>query len=103
MNKDKVIKDLRERNDKLQSQYYMSESRCYYAQHRLDQVIKLKIAKDKVYSELEDKYITEKAKNQKAIEIYENKMSIEYKQKRFMEGKTTADLMYEALQGDDNV
>ena len=30
-------------------------------------------------------------------------MSIEYKQKRFMEGKTTADLMYEALQGDDNV
>ena len=37
---------------------------------------------------------------EKAIEIYENSTSIEYKKKRFMEDKTTADLMYEALQGD---
>jgi len=39
-------------------------------------------------------------KNRKAREIYENSSSIIYKKKRFMEGKTTADLMYEALKGE---
>lgn len=40
-------------------------------------------------------------KIKKAIEIYENKTSIEYKKKRFMENKNTSDLMYETLKGED--
>ena len=36
----------------------------------------------------------------KAMEIYENKTSIEYKKKRFMEEKNTSDLMYEVLKGE---
>ena len=34
----------------------------------------------------------------KAINIYDNRNSLKYKKQRFMQGKTTADLMYEALQ-----
>lgn len=37
----------------------------------------------------------------KAIEIYENRNSIKYKKKRFMEDKSTNDLMYEALKESD--
>lgn len=37
----------------------------------------------------------------KAIKIYENKNTCEYKKKRFMEDKSTSDLMYEALTGGD--
>lgn len=35
----------------------------------------------------------------KAIEIYENRNSIEYKKKRFMEDKTIGYYMYEVLKG----
>ena len=35
----------------------------------------------------------------KAIEIYENKETIKYKMKKFLESKNTSDLMYEALKG----
>ena len=37
----------------------------------------------------------------KAIEIYENKETINYKKKKFLGSKNTSDLMYEALKGDD--
>ena len=37
----------------------------------------------------------------KAIEIYENKETVKYKKKKFLESKNTSDLMYEALKGDD--
>ena len=37
----------------------------------------------------------------KAIEIYENKNTCKYKKQRFMEDKTTADLMYEAIKGSE--
>ncbi len=37
----------------------------------------------------------------KAIEIYENRNSIEYKKKRFMEDKTIGYYMYEELKGVD--
>ena len=53
------------------------------------------------YDEIYKRYDKLKSNNDAAIEIYKNRMFIEYKQKRFMEDKTTADLMYEALQGDD--
>jgi len=38
----------------------------------------------------------------KAKEIYENRNSIKYKKKRFMEGKNTSDLMYEVLKEEKN-
>ena len=53
MNKDKVIKDLRERNDKLQSQYYMAQSRCWYAENKNEKLIK-KIKKIRDYVANED-------------------------------------------------
>lgn len=33
MNKDKIIKDLKERNDKLANQYRLRDIRCYYLEH----------------------------------------------------------------------
>lgn len=40
-------------------------------------------------------------KIKEAREIYENKTSIKYKKKRFMENKNTSDLMYEVLKGEN--
>ena len=37
----------------------------------------------------------------KAIEIYENRNSIEYKKKKFMEDTAIGHFMYEVLKGDD--
>lgn len=48
----------------------------------------------KDYYELKEKIDT-------ALEIYEKRNSVKYKKKRFMEDKTTHDLMYEVLKGDD--
>lgn len=39
----------------------------------------------------------------KAIEIYEKRTTCEYKKKRFMEDKSTSDLMYEILKGEKNL
>lgn len=52
------------------------------------------------YSESESSFYKSKYnglhdKVQKVLEIYENSNSIKYKRKRFMEDKTTADLIYE--------
>lgn len=38
--KDRTIKDLKERNDKLVSQYYCSESRFFSAQYKAEQLEK---------------------------------------------------------------
>lgn len=38
--KDRTIKDLKELNDKLQSQYYCSEARCFSAQYKAEQLEK---------------------------------------------------------------
>ena len=42
-----------------------------------------------------------KSRIDKAIEIYQNRNSVNIKKKRFMEDKNTSDLMYEMLQGSD--
>lgn len=41
MNKDKVIKDLKERNDKLQSQYMQEQARNYHLNYVIDKAIGL--------------------------------------------------------------
>lgn len=60
---------------------------------------KLDIARDneKTLAKLLDSEIN---KNTKAMEIYEKRTTCEYKKKRFMENKSTSDLMYEILKGD---
>ena len=60
---------------------------------RLKENTYLMIGKTKYIFELLDKI-------NKAKEIYENRNSIKYKKKRFMEDKNTSDLMYEVLKGD---
>ena len=56
---------------------------------------------DKVVDKAKWNEMIYKSRIDKAIEIYENSTSVEYKKKRFMGDKTTADLMYEVLQGED--
>ena len=42
-----------------------------------------------------------KSRIDKATEIYKNRNTCKYKKERFMKDKSTSDLMYEVLQGDD--
>lgn len=56
MNKDKVIKDLKERNDKLLEQYRYRDIRCITLEQRLERLQKELNKKNKIIEEIKEKY-----------------------------------------------
>lgn len=104
MNKDKIIKDLKERNDKLQSQYMQEQARNYHLNYQIEndllptlkgyeqELTSLKaIEKEhqRINGELREEIKQLKKKYENAVADYEyekskNHSAIEYMEPRFM-------------------
>jgi hypothetical protein len=72
MNKDKIIKDLKEKNHKLKNQYELQEVRLYSSQHKVDELKEDNKKLNNIINELE-KYIH----NELILDFYNDKMPCE--------------------------
>ena len=79
-------------------------SKYYYREQLANKPIHIVIGRtrDGEVHHLEEKIIDLHHRINKVIEIYENRNTCKYKKQRFMEDKTTADLMYEVIKGVKN-
>ena len=101
-------KELKKYNNKLKHQYRLLEIResalrykYEYLKKENEILIENAEHNDKVVDKVNWENMLLKKRINKAIEIYENRNSIEYKKKRFMEDKTIGYFMYEELKGVD--
>ena len=104
------IKDLQQEINKLtaestewESKYYEMQDNFHTANDEIERLKELSFRQHEEYEKLFNHLIIDKPRERikKAINIYDNRNSLKYKKQRFMQGKTTADLMYEALQNGD--
>lgn len=88
MNKDKIIKDLKENNRKLKNQYELQEIRLYSSQHKVDELKEenQRLNKEKIILENALRFVLQLDDN---FEIdYKQLEEIDYKQlKELKEGK----------------
>ena len=90
-----LITNLQEEINKLTAESTEWESKCYDLQKENE------ILKEQNVCVGCNNNPDYKSRNEKAREIYKNRNTCKYKKERFMEDKSTSDLMYEALTGGD--
>ena len=94
---DKTIKELKKVNHKLKHQYDLLQIRNSGLQSKIETLKEMKLHTEKYASEMEDKYILEKSKNDKAIEYCKELMLFKKNSRQYLIGKC----MFEKLGGVD--